>query len=83
MQERPRPGQSQLAPQQTYKHSPGINRTRRVRHATEQGQDVSQTNVDDELESIDPESTLYLQELTEEWANINWCNHENLAQYET
>ena len=57
--ERPRPRPPQRPPQQTYKQSPGGNQTRRVRHVTEQSQDVNQANVDDESESIDPESTLY------------------------
>ena len=71
MPERPRPRPPQRAPQQTYNQSPGSNQIRRVRDVTEQSQDVSQTNVDDESKSIDPESTFYLKELTEDWAKIN------------
>ena len=37
---------------------------------TEQNQDVIQATTEDESESIDPEATLYLKELTEDWANI-------------
>ena len=69
--ERPRPRPPQRPPQQTYKQSPGSNQTRRVRLVTEQSQNVNQANEDDESESIYPESTLYLEELTEDWANIN------------
>ena len=58
MPERPRPRPLQRPPQQTYNQSPGSNQTRRVRHVTEQSQDVNQANVDNESESIDPESTL-------------------------
>ena len=38
---------------------------------TEQSQDVIQATTKDKSESIDPEATLYLKELTEDWANIN------------
>ena len=69
MPERTMPRQTQRTQQQTYNHSPGNNQARRVRHVTEQSQDIRQTNVDEE--SIDPESSLYLRELTEDWANIN------------
>ena len=65
---RPRP--SQQPPQQTYNQSPGSNQTRRVRHVTEQSQDVNQAITED-AESIDPEATLYLKELREDWANKN------------
>ena len=71
MPERPRPRPPQRAPQQTYNQSPGSNQTRRVRHVTKQSQDVSQTKVDNESESIDPKSTIYLKELKEDMANIN------------
>ena len=71
MPERQRPRPPQRHPQQTYNQSTGNNQTRGVRQVTEQSQDVNQANVDDESESIDLESTLYLKELTEDWANIN------------
>ena len=66
---RQRPPQRTL--QQSYNQSPGNNQTRRVGHVTEQSQDVIQATTEDESESIDPEATLYLKELTEDWANIN------------
>ena len=71
MPERPRPRPSQRPPQQTYNQSPGSNQTRRVRHVTEQSQEVNQAITEDDAESIDPEATLYLKELTEGWANTN------------
>ena len=63
MPERPFQRQSQRGLQQTYNQSPGNNQTRRVRLVTEQSEDVCQKNLDDESESIDPESTLYLKEV--------------------
>ena len=70
MPERPKQLQTQRPQQQRYTQSPGSSQTRRVRHVTEQKQEVNQATLDDESESIDPESTLYLKELTEEWVNI-------------
>ena len=71
MPERQRSRPSQRPPQQTYNQSPGSNQTRRVRHVTEESQEVIQAITEDDAESIDPEATLYLKELTEDWANIN------------
>ena len=71
MSERPRQRPPQRTPQQSYNQSPGNNQTRRVRHVTEQSQDIIQATTEDENESIDPKATLYLKELTEDWANIN------------
>ena len=71
MPERPRQRPPQRTLQQSYNQSPGNYQTRRVRHVTEQSQDVIQATTEDESESIDPEATLYLKELTEDWANID------------
>ena len=71
MPERPRQRPTQRTLQQSYNQSPGKNQTRRFRHVTEQSQDVIQATTEDENKSIDPESTLYLKELTEDWVNIN------------
>ena len=68
--EQPTPRPSQRPPQQTYNQSPGSNQTRRVRHVTEQSQEVNKAITEDNAESIDPEATLYLKELKEDWANI-------------
>ena len=70
MPERPR----QRPPQQSYNQSPENNQTRRIRHVPEQSQDIVQATTEDEIESIDPEATLYLKNLTEDWANINLVN---------
>ena len=67
---RQRPPQRTL--QQSYNQSPGNNQTRRVRHVTEQSQDVFQATTEDESESIDPEATLYLKELTEDCQTSTW-----------
>ena len=50
-----------------------------MRHVTEQSQGVSQINIDDESELIEPESTLYLRELTEDWANIDLVQPQNFS----
>ena len=71
MPERPRQRPPQRTPQQSFNQSPGNNQTRRVRHVTEQSQNIFQATTEDENESIDSEATLYLKELTEDWANIN------------
>ena len=71
MPERPRPRPFQQPPKQTYNQSPGSSQTRRVRHVTENSQEVNQAIKEDDAESIDPEQTLYLKELTEDWANTN------------
>ena len=47
---------------------PGSSQTRRIRHVTEQSKQNIQANQNDESEPIEPESTLYLEELTEDWA---------------
>ena len=60
MPERPRQRPPQRTLQQSYNQSPRNNQTRRVRHVTEQSQDVIQATTEDKSESIDPEATLYL-----------------------
>ena len=71
MPERPRQRPPQQTPQLPYNQSPGNNQTRRLQHVTEQSQEMIQATTEEESESIDPEATLYLKELTEDWANIN------------
>ena len=41
-----------------------------MQHVSEQNQEVNQAIAEDNSESIDQEATLYLKELTEDWANI-------------
>ena len=79
MPERPIPRPSQQPPQQTYNQSPGSNQTRRVRHVTEQSQEVNQATTEDDAESIDPDATLYLKELTEDGANINLVQPKSIS----
>ena len=71
MPERPRQRPPQRSIQQQYNQSPGTNQTRRVRHVTEKSEDTAQEILEDSNETVDPEATLYLKELTEDWVNIN------------
>ena len=79
MPETPKPRHPQRVQQQGYSQSPGSSQTRRLCHVTKQNQENNQTIVDNELESIDPESTLYLKELTEDWDNINFVQQKKFS----
>ena len=71
MQEQPKQRQQPRPEQTTNNQSPESNQTGRVHHITEQSQKGNQNFSEDEEKFIDPESMLYLKELTEDWANIN------------
>ena len=66
MPERPRQRPAQRTSQQQYNQSPGNIQARRVRHVTEKSEDTAQEIIEDSTETIDPEATLYLKELTED-----------------